>query len=585
MSIDASAVARVTGIETKFQDLRGGQILYLPQRIALIAQGSSAASYSSTKFSALSAGDVGNKAGFGSPAHLAMLELKPVNGDGVESIPVDVFLLQQLAGSTAATGDITPTGTQTKAASYRVNIGGVRSAPFVIPVGASVSHIVGAIFAAMQAVLEMPVTATPAYGTVTAANTSGNVGNGAASALAVASGATPRPGAYKLTAVSSTSFKMTDPDGLLVSSAVPVSGAAQTVGGVEFTLTAGATPFAAGDSVVITVAATKLNLTSKWNGESANSLKIVLEGDLYGVTFSFTQPTGGAGNPSISGALAQFGDVWYSLVLNALNSADATALDALASHGEGRWGDLVHKPYVSFLGTHRADAVDCIAVTGTRRTDRVNSLIPNPGSNDLPFLSAARALARVAKLANNNPACDYGGQKLTGRTPGPDASQWDYATRDLAVKNGCSTVEVKDGVLTLSDVVTMYRPAGEEPPAYRYVCDIVKLQQVIFNLALIFEGEGWNGAPLIPDDQPVANSAARKPKDAIAAANAMIDSLGLAAIIADPKSAKKKTRAQINSQNPKRLDLFVTVQLSGNTNVKSITLGFGFYFGTPALAA
>lgn len=582
MSIDASAVARVTGIETKYQDLRGGQILYLPQRIALIAQGSTDASYSSSKFSALSAGDVGTKAGFGSPAHLAMLELKPANGDGIDSIPVDVFLLQQLGGSTAATGDITPVGTQTKAASYRVNIGGVRSAPFVIPVSASVSHIVGAIFAAVLGVLEMPVTPTPAYGAVTAASTAGNIGNGAATALTVAG--TPRPGVYKLTATAPTVFRLTDPDGLVVSSAVTPTGATQTVGGIAFTLTAGGTPFAAGDSISLTVAATKLNLVTKWKGESANNTKIALEGDTFGVTFAFTQPTGGAGNPSVSGALQQFGDTWYTMVLNALNSTDATALDALASHGEGRWGDLVHKPYVSFLGTHRADAVDCISVTGTRRTDRVNSLLPNPGSNDLPFVSAARGLARVAKLANNNPACDYGGQRLTGRTPGPDASQWDWPTRDLAVKNGCSTIEIKDGTVTLSDVVTMYRPTGEEPPAYRYVCDIVKLQQVIFNLALTFEGEGWNGAPLIPDDQAVANPAARKPKDAVAAANAILDSLGLAAIIADPKAAKKKTRASISSQNPKRLDLFVTVQLAGNTNVKSVTLGFGFYVAAPMAA-
>ena len=36
MAVDQSAIARVVGIETKFQDLRGGRVLYLPQQIAVI---------------------------------------------------------------------------------------------------------------------------------------------------------------------------------------------------------------------------------------------------------------------------------------------------------------------------------------------------------------------------------------------------------------------------------------------------------------------------------------------------------------------------------------------------------------------
>jgi hypothetical protein len=62
---------------------------------------------------------------------------------------------------------------------------------------------------------------------------------------------------------------------------------------------------------------------------------------------------------------------------------------------------------------------------------------------------------------------------------------------------------------------------------------------------------------------------------------AMIDSLGLEAIISDPVGAKATIAAEINSMNPKRLDVAYTVALAGNTNIKSIDLNFGFYFGTP----
>jgi hypothetical protein len=135
----------------------------------------------------------------------------------------------------------------------------------------------------------------------------------------------------------------------------------------------------------------------------------------------------------------------------------------------------------------------------------------------------------------------------------------------------------------VSDVVTMYRPAGEVPPAYRHVVDIVKLMTIIYNVDLEFSKPEWNGAPLIPDGQPTANPNARKPSSAKAAMCAILDSLALEAIISDPATAKKNTLATINSQNPKRLDLRTVVQLSGNTNIISVDLFFGFFFGAPTL--
>jgi len=162
--------------------------------------------------------------------------------------------------------------------------------------------------------------------------------------------------------------------------------------------------------------------------------------------------------------------------------------------------------------------------------------------------------------------------------PGNDGDQWDYVQRDVAVKAGSSTIEVNDGVINVSDAVTFYHPEGDSTPAYRYVVDIVKLQNIIFNLDLIFAQESWAGAPLVPDADPTVNPSAKKPKMAKAEVYAVIDSLGLNSIISDPETAKANTLAGINSSNPKRLDVATTVQLSGNTNIISVDLDFGFYF-------
>lgn len=588
--IDASAVARVVGVETQFQDMREGAVQFLPQRIALFAQGSSDAVYSLEKYEAASAGAVGARFGFGSPAHLMMRELRPANGDGVGTISVTVYPLSDAPGAVAATGDITPSGTATKAAAYRVRIGGVLSEPFVIPAGAVDPAAVNAsIAAAVRAVLEMPVKVSHTYGAPSSAPGT-NVGNGTLSALSITG--TPSPGKWTLTVRQAVTnggvFTLTDPSGTTVSNSVtmtPGAGASTALSnsGINFTLTDGSTDFAVGDKFTITVPAEDVVFTAKWKGESGNGIKIEVIGDSVGVVFAITQPSGGLVNPSVAAALGRIGPVWESMIINSAPIEDTTTLDAFKDFGEGRWIETVGKPCIVFTGNTHTTVAAATAVSSARRDDRVNAQLVAPGSPNLPFVVAARQVARIAAVANNNPPRDYGAQRATGLVPGSDRDQWDHIMRDQAVKLGSSTVEIRDGVVCISDVVTFYRPTGEEPPAYRFVKNIVRLQQVLFNVWAEFANEEWDGAPLLPDNQPTTNPEARKPRTAKAKAAAIVEGLGLFAILADPEWSKKNIVAQLSTTNPDRLDLTVPVKLSGNTNIRSIVLKWGFYFGTAAV--
>ncbi len=493
-AVDASAVARVVGIATKFKDLRGGGILFLPQRVALIGQGSTASTYATTKAQVSSALEVAQTYGFGSPLHLAALQLLPTNGDGIGTIPLTVYPLDDDASGAPSVGDITIAGAQTEAASYIVRINNVDSETFVIDAAESVTAAAVKAAAAINASLNMPVTATSALGVI--------------------------------------------------------------------------------------------DVTSKWEGTSANDLVIeVIGSTTAGSTFAFTQPVGGLVNPDVDIALTQVGNVWETMFLNCMDIADTTTLGKFSTFGEGRWGALVRKPMIAFTGNNAATVSAATAVPDARKTDRTNAQLVAPGSDDLPFVTAARQLARIVVVANNNPPRDYGSQPATGLTPGTDGEQWTYAQRDVAVKAGSSTIEVKDGVVNVADTITFYHPDGDPIPAYRFVVDIVKLMTIIFNLDLIFATSEWDGAPLIPDDQPTVNRDAKKPKSAVAAVAAMLDSLGLNAIISDPETAKKSTFAEIDAGNPKRLNVSTTVQLSGNTNIISVDLNFGFFFGTPQVVA
>lgn len=488
-AIDASAVARVVGIKTEFVDLRQNNVVFLPQRIAVVGQGASSAVYSTDKRQVTNAVEAGSLYGFGSPVHLAVKELLPLNGDGVGTIPVTIYPLEDDVSGLPSTGDITPTVAQTEAASYIVRVNNIDSNAFVISVGDTVADVVTAITEAINANLDMPIIAT--------------------------------------------------------------------------------------DN------ATDVQIVSKWAGTSANGISIEIIGSTTaGTTFAITQPTGGLVNPDVDDALNQVGDVWETIFLNCLEIGDTTSLDKYNTFGEGRWSALVRKPSVVFTGNTEPTVALATVVSDARKTDRVNGQLVLPGSNDLPFLVAARQIARIAVVANNNPPRDYGSQDASGLTPSADGEQWTYLERDQAVKLGSSTIEVKDGVPNISDVVTFYHPTGEQIPPYRYVVDIVKLQNIIFNLNLIFANSEWDGAPLIPDGQPTTNRSAKRPDMAKAEVNRLIDNLALNAILSDPATAKAATIAAINTQNPKRLDICMQVQLSGNVNIISVDLKFGFFFGT-----
>jgi len=485
-AIDPSQVARATAVLTEYKQIGDATVLYLPQRVALFGQGTTAATYAATKFQAFTSTEVGDAIGFGSPAHLASRELLPDNGDGIAPIPLTVYPLAD--GTTEAAGDITPTVAATASATYKVVVNNIATAEVTIDATDSVATVCTAFTAAINAVSHMPVIAVDSTTTV--------------------------------------------------------------------------------------------DITAKWKGASGNDLVLEVDGPAtLGVTFAFTQPVNGATNPTVDSHLLQVGNVWESMFLNCLEIADTTALTAYSTFGEGRWGADVKKPCVVFTGNNEATVATSITVSDARKTDRTNVQLVAPGSNDLPFVTAARQLARIAKLANVTPAHDYGGRAADGLTPGTDAQQWSVAQQDAAILGGSSTSDSIDGVVKIADVVTFYHPTGEPNPRWRYVCDVVKLQQAVYNLDLIFSSAGWNGAPLVPDNQPTTEPTAKKPKTAIAAAAAMVDALALKAILSDPATTKPLITAQISETNSKRLDIIVPVYVGGNTNQKAISLQFAYYFG------
>jgi len=493
MSIDNSVVARVVGIDVEFVEFRTAPLFFLPQRAIIVGQGSDAVTYALTPFQITDSKTAGERFGFGSPIHLAAIQLFPTNGDSIGSIPVTVYPLAKDGAGVQATGDITPVGAQTKTASYTVKISGVVSSAFTLASGATVADAVAAIVSAVNGVLEMPV-------------------------------------------------------------------------------------------IAVDNASTSADFTVKWSGTSGNDVNIEVIGEEEGIVFGVTQPTGGLVNPDVDDATAQIGSLWETMAISCFEPGDSATLDKYEVFADPRWGDDVNnpdvtKPMVFFTGDNESDVAVSEVNTITRKLDRVNSIEVLPNSTNLPLQIAARAVARAARVAENNPPRDYAGQILNFLEIGEPADFYTFPERDRAVKAGLSTVELQNGVAIMSDTVTPWRPDGEAVPAYRYVVDIVKLQNIIFNVSLIFNQDEWNGAPLIPDGQATVNPTAKKPSDAVTALSALADNLALNAIISDPDFSKTNTTAAIDGQNPKRLNVVFPVKLSGNSNIIDVGLKFGFFFG------
>lgn len=580
--LDATLVARQVGVSERYEDSRVGAFSNLQQHLLVVAQGQTGKSFSTDLFDALTAAEVGKIAGYRSPAYLQMRKFKPPTGaGGVGSVPVTVALLPDAAGSTAATATIAVSGTATAAAAYTLKCSEIALPAFSIPKGAvNPNNVLRDIGNRITGHFFFPATYAYTYGTVVETH-AGNTGDGVLGTFTT-TGA-PKPGTYSLVctaaATDAGTFTMTDPDGEILSKTVTIG--AQVVGGLGFTLADGTADFIVGDAFTITVPATQMTLTSTWKGSTANDLVLEMEGPTpgVGITFALGLFTGGTVDPVPTAALAQVGPTHITMISNALPVSAASTLDEYQTFGEARRDPTIKKPVLVFTGQATTTPQEAILIPDSRADDRINHIMGAPGCAELPCVQMAAALAEIVRLANNNPPHNYDLISLPSLAGGTPADQWDVNARDYAVKRGACTFELgSGGVVQISDVVSCYHPEGEDPPAYRYAVDQVKLMNIVNGADLIFRAPPWAGAPLVPDDQVVTNTTAKKPKDAVTALAAYADNLALAAIISDPGYSKRGITAVINASNAKRLDCAMPVKISGNTSIIDTVLKWSFYF-------
>jgi phage tail sheath gpL-like len=335
--------------------------------------------------------------------------------------------------------------------------------------------------------------------------------------------------------------------------------------------------------------ATEAAVTCKWTGQESAELDVEIDtqGVDIGTTFAVTEDTaaGGSSQAGVSASLAQFGNEWNTIVVNPY-AEDVTdilkqfnGIPGVNAQGT-RYGGETFKPFVALFGDKNT-ANGSNEITSLDTDDATNVKCPAPGSKGWSFEAAANVCVILARQAQDNPHLDVTSRSYADMPIPEDGNIGLYATydgRDTIVKGGTSTVDLLNGAFQIQDLVTGYRPLGENPPLFRYVRSLIQDWNIRFGY-FVLEAANVVDHAIVEDDAAVDVIQTIKPKQWIQVLNGYFDALAARGIIVDPDFSKDSLRVEISSTNPDRLEVFFRYQRSGFVRIVSTTVEAGFNFG------
>lgn len=334
----------------------------------------------------------------------------------------------------------------------------------------------------------------------------------------------------------------------------------------------------------VDTASTSVTLISLIKGILANEIKVEIDtnGDDCGITYSVTNPKGASGAAEITDALANFGETWYTKVINCFGSS---VFDDFAAHngipnpetgGTGRWMNTVMKPYIAYAGSTESTISTIKALMSSRKTDLTNELCPAPNSDGYPYEAAANAVVELATRQNNDPALSVLDATYKDMPAPADNDIGDMADVDIRndlVLNGCSTVIWNGENYVMKSSITFRRP-DDQPPTlidFKYDRDINIDMNVKYNYRIL-EDAYLKGKTLANNDDVVnENAPVIKPKDWLAIVLDLIDSLVKKAWLADYAYSKENTTVNISDSNPQRIDTVFNYKVTGVARIMTAT--------------
>lgn len=334
-----------------------------------------------------------------------------------------------------------------------------------------------------------------------------------------------------------------------------------------------------------------VTLTAKWKGVTGDDITASVDtgGDSLGVVYVISAGAAGAGVADISGALAQFGNTWNTLIVNSYGEPKHDELEAFNGIPDpdvptGRYVGIVFLPFLALWGSIEDDKDVLAAITDAKKLEVTNVLCPAPKSDGLPWEAAANGALLAGRIMQDSPHLDVQGKSYPDM-PAPEdgdiGDMSDYENRDFLVKKGSSTVDLVAGVYQIKDFVTTYHPDGEIPPQFRYARNLMLDFNVRFAYFLLEQINVVDHA-IADDDAPLSVDDVIKPKQWKQIINALADDLGLRNLIVETQFMKDSIVVGTSGTNPDRLETFFRYKRSPYIRIASTTAQAGFSFGLEA---
>jgi len=332
-----------------------------------------------------------------------------------------------------------------------------------------------------------------------------------------------------------------------------------------------------------------LTATTKWAGLTSTEVNIVIDfGDnSAGLTYTLSGVVQGTGTVDLADSFAQFGDDWYTCVINPYGNVQSNTLQSFEDFNgapttspNGRWSALVFKPFMAFFGSTLSDKDQLIAITDDAdRIEQVtNVLCPAPDSSGFTFEAAANVVAIFARKMQDTPHLDVNNEPyfdMPSPKSGNIGDMSEYNNRDLLVKAGCSTVILENGAYKIQDLVTTYHPEGEVPLQFSYSRNL-NLDWNVKDAYTTLEKIRLRDKALVRDDQTIGVSGVIKPKEWKSVVFDLFDDLAEKALINDPSFSKDSLRVQISTTNPNRFETAFRYKRTGIARIESTDAEAGF---------
>lgn len=336
-------------------------------------------------------------------------------------------------------------------------------------------------------------------------------------------------------------------------------------------------------------AAEVVTITSKWEGETSAFINISFDSgsSSAGITYAETDSTDGSGTVDLADSLSQFGNDWYTIVLNPYGANTSILSQLEQANGfpddespTGRYAGRIFKPFLSFFGTTLDDKDDLALITdnASRVNQVTNVLCPAPKSDGLPVEAAANVVRLFSRIAQDTPELDVNAKSYPDMpipSDGLIGDLADYENRDFLVKKGCSTVILENGAYQIQDLVTTYHPEGEVPLQYAYPRNL-NIDWNIRDAYGILEKRNVVDHVLVEDGQVTDAAKSVKPKQWKGVLFGLFDDLGSRALIRDPQFSKDSLRVGVNENNPDRFDTFFRYKRTGVARIESTDVEAGF---------